>query len=192
MTELEFENLIEENKGLVRAISRSYFLAGGEQDDLYQEGMIGLLDAIKNFDLSRGGFDSHEFKAFASVCIKRQILDAIKHANTQKNQALNNYVSFTQKNSDDEEFELQFNNLSAIGCAQDPESVILSKETNNELIKNLNKVLSAFEKEVLELYLQGDSQSQIAARLEKSVKQIDNTIQRIKTKARQIREVNVW
>ena len=119
-------------------------------------------------------------------------MDAIKHANTQKNQALNNYVSFTQKNGDDEEFELQFNNLSAIGCAQDPESVILSKETNNELIKNLNKVLSAFEKEVLELYLQGDSQSQIAARLEKSVKQIDNTIQRIKTKARQIREVNVW
>lgn len=184
MTESELENLIDAYTDTIRAVCRRYFLMGGSQDDLFQEGMIGLLEACKNFDVSKGDYDSLTFKKFAMVCIKRQILDAIKHANAKKNQPLNNYVSFTQKNDDNEDYELEFNSSCLNYLDVDPETVVLNQETVNEQMQILRNSLSKNELDVLDLYLKGLSQSKIAKELGKTVKQIDNTIQRIKNKVK--------
>ncbi|MBO4569969.1 MAG: sigma-70 family RNA polymerase sigma factor [Clostridia bacterium] len=189
MDEKELENLLETYSETVRAICRKYFLMGGNQDDLFQEGMIGLLEAYRSFDKSRGSFNSKEFKNFALLCIKRQIYDAIKKANNQKNMALNNYVSFTQKNKNNDEFEMDFDNGAELAneLAKNPEQIVLNREDSDLMLNELNKNLSDFEKEVLKLYLDGLTQSKIATKLDKDVKQIDNTIQRIKKKAKEIK-----
>lgn len=184
MKESEIERLIDEYSDIIRAICRRFYLVGGSQEDLFQEGMIGFLEACKHYDSNKGDYESSAFKNFAILCIKRQILDAIKHANAKKNQPLNNYVSFNQKNDDNQEFELEFDSSYANYVDFDPETIILNQETTNEQLKILKDNLSKTEKEVLELYLMGLSQSKIAVKLNKSVKQIDNTIQRIKKKVK--------
>ena len=115
--------LVENYASLIRGICRRFYLVGGTSDDLYQEGMIGLLEAMKHFDESKGTIGDDTFKKFATTCIKRQILDAIKHANTKKNQPLNNSIPIVRKNDEDDEFEIM-----EIGLAQDPEELFISKE----------------------------------------------------------------
>ena len=182
MKENEIEEVIEYFSGAIRAISRKYFLVGGNNEDLFQEGMIGLIEACRSFDEAKGDYKSEEFKRFALVCIKRQMLDAIRKANAKKNGPLNNYVSFHQKNNDDEDFELEFSTLIDEGA--DPETLIIREETAGEQIKMLEDGLSKAEMQVLKLYLGGMKQSQMAIALNKTPKQIDNAIQRIKNKMR--------
>lgn len=185
MNESELENLLDAYTETIRSVCRKYFLIGGNEDDLFQEGMIGLIEACRDFDRSKGDYSSLAFKKFAMVCIKRQIIDAIKHANAKKNQGLNNYVSFNQKNSKDEEFNLEFDSSDIANLIiENPEEQILNKETYNEQLAELESKLTEKEKQVLKLYLEGLTQSKIAKTLNKPVKQIDNTIQRIKKKCK--------
>ena len=185
MKEFEIEDVIEYYLPTIRAISRKYFLVGGNDDDLFQEGMIGLFQALQNYDDSKGDYKSESFKRFATVCIKRQIIDAIKKANAKKNLPLNNYVSFSQKNNEDEDYELEFAepiedyNFS-------PEEMIINEETKAETLNQLTSKLSESEFVVLKLYLSGKKQQEMAKELNKTPKQIDNTIQRIKKKIRKM------
>lgn len=171
--------LVENYASLIRGICRRFYLVGGTSDDLYQEGMIGLLEAAKHFDESKGTIGDDTFKKFATTCIKRQILDAIKHANTKKNSPLNNSVPIVRKNDEDEEFE-----ISEIGMAADPEELFIVKEKQEERLKMLHENLSDFEKEVLDYYLDGLSTGKIAKKLSKTPRSITNTIQRIKNKVK--------
>ena len=169
--------LVENYASLIRGICRRFYLVGGTIDDLYQEGMIGLLEAARHFDETKGTIGDDTFKKFATTCIKRQILDAIKHANTKKNQPLNNSIPMVRKNEEDEEFEIM-----ELGVVSDPEELFISKEKQEERLNILNQNLSDYEKKVLELYLEGLKTNRIAKELNKSPRSITNTIQRIKSK----------
>ncbi len=172
--------LVENYASIIRGICRRFYLVGGTSDDLYQEGMIGLLEAFRKFDETRGTIGDDSFKKYATTCIKRQILDAIKHANTKKNVPLNNAVPIIRKNDDDDdEFEIH-----EIGIAADPEELFISKEKQEERLSSLSEVLSDFEKRVLSLYLDGLTTSDIAKELGKTPRSITNTIQRIKLKVK--------
>lgn len=172
--------LVENYASLIRGICRRFYLVGGTSDDLYQEGMIGLLEAFRKFDESRGTVGDDSFKRFATTCIKRQILDAIKHANTKKNQPLNSSVPILRKNEEDDEFE-----ISELGMATDPEELFIVKEKQEERLTILAETLSEFEKAVLGYYLEGLSTKDIAKKLGKTPRSITNTIQRIKTKVKE-------
>jgi len=172
--------LVENYASLIRGICRRFYLVGGTSDDLYQEGMIGLLEAAKNFDESKGTIGDDTFRRFATTCIKRQILDAIKHANTKKNQPLNNSVPIIRRNDEDDEFE-----ISELGMAADPEELFITKEKQEERLKLLSEKLSKFEQIVLEYYLDGLSTGAIAKKVNKTPRSITNTIQRIKNKVKQ-------
>jgi len=169
----DIEEIIEKYSDSVRAVCRKYYLIGGNEDDLFQEGMIGFLQALKDYDESRGGIDSESFKKFALMCARRQILDAIKHQNTKKNQPLNSSVSFDVEGRVDSTLQKMIN----------PEDVYIAKEQSAEKLNQIVENLSDFELEVFKLYMDGKTQSKIAKILGKDVKSIDNTIQRIKNKA---------
>ena len=175
----QLEEVIVKFSGIVRSISRRYYLVGGSEDDLFQEGLIGLFEACKNYH-GEGDINSEEFKNFAKICIKRQIYDAIKTANKKHNEPLNTYVPIIKTNSDDQEYER--NDILEIEEENNPEELFLSKEGHNEKLNLVKSKLSTFENQVLELYLAGEKQSEIAKQLGKDVKSIDNTIQRIKNK----------
>jgi len=172
--------LVENYASLIRGICRRFYLVGGTSDDLYQEGMIGLLEAAKHFDETKGTIGDDTFRKFATTCIKRQILDAIKHANTKKNQPLNNSVPMVRKNEEDEEFE-----IAELGVALDPEEMFLTKEKQEERLKILSEKLSLYEQTVLGLYLEGLNTKSIAKQLGKTPRSITNTIQRIKNKVKE-------
>ncbi len=173
-----FNNLVDQYASMIRAICRKFYLIGGTSEDLYQEGMIGFLEAIKNFDTSRAEYGSEVFTKYAMTCVKRKVIDAIKHANAQKNMALNNSVPIVRTNSEDEEFE-----IGEIG-AGDPEEIYLSHETADERIDLLIRILSDKERKVLSLYLEGMTSAQIAKELGTSARSVTNTIQRIKLKVK--------
>lgn len=177
LTSGELEDLIESYTSTVRAICRKFYLVGGSQDDLFQEGMIGLFEACKTYKDS--DYNSSHFKNFAILCIKRQIYDAIKHANKKGNAPLNTYVPINKTNSENQEYETA---LSYAGDAVSPEDIVIDQEDYDEKIEICKKSLSDFEIKVLDRYLQGERQSEIAKDLNKPVKSIDNTIQRIKSK----------
>ncbi len=172
--------LVENYASLIRGICRRFYLVGGTSEDLYQEGMIGLLEAFRKFDESRGTVGDDSFKKFATTCIKRQMLDAIKHANTKKNQPLNSSVPILRKNEEDDEFE-----ISELGTASDPEELFIVKEKQEERLAILAETLSEFEKAVLKYYLEGLSTKDIAKKLGKTPRSVTNTIQRIKTKVKE-------
>lgn len=174
-----FNKLVEQYASMIRGICRRFYLVGGTNEDIYQEGMIGFLEAIRSFDTTRGEIGGELFTKYAMTCVKRKVIDAIKHANAQKNIPLNNSVSITQTNSEDEEFE-----IGEIGTAFDPEEIYLLHESDDERIDLLIKILSPFEQKVLSLYLQGLTSSEIAKKLGKTARSVTNTIQRIKLKVK--------
>lgn len=174
-----FNKLVEQYASMIRAVCRRFYLVGGTSEDLYQEGMIGFLEAIKNFDTSRADYGSEVFTKYAMTCVKRKIIDAIKHANAQKNQPLNNSVPIVRTNSEDEEFE-----IGEIGMAGDPEEIFLSHESDDERIDLLIRILSKNEQKVLSLYLEGLTNAQIGKELGISARSVTNTIQRIKLKVK--------
>ena len=166
-------------KPLAKKISRRYFLAGGDQDDTFQEAMIGLFKGFQSYKIS----ENSDFKSFATLCITRQIQSAIKSANRIKNKMLTEAISLNNQGAfetiDDIDGEYSF----VLPSNQpDAENTLISKENVNEMLNQINKLLSPLEKQVLNLYLEGKTYKEIALKIDKSIKSVENALTRIKCK----------
>jgi len=173
----ELEDLIQRYQNFVYHKSTPYFLAGAEKEDIVQEGMIGLYKAIKSYDLEK----DITFKYFADLCIKRQIITAIKTYSRQKHMPLNSYLSLNKTNNDEEDDREIIEKLD-IEIVPDPLEKITIKETYQKIENKMSKLLSPFEQQVYYSYLSGYSYAQIAKSLGSHSKAVDNAIQRIKKK----------
>lgn len=162
--------LIARYKPLVLRLSRARYLAGGDREDLIQEGMIGLFQAVRDFDPENGS----SFLNFAALCVNRQMLHAIEAAGREKNRLLNDSV--TLEDAEWEQLPLRE--------AVSPEEIVIGKEFNDERVGELLEKLSPMEQKVLKLYLDGLDYKEIAEVLKKSPKSIDNALQRIRRKVR--------
>jgi RNA polymerase sporulation-specific sigma factor len=171
--------LLARYRNFARSKARSYFLAGSDKEDVVQEGMIGLYKAIRDFDLSQ----ETPFRAFAELCISRQILTAIKTANRQKHQPLNTSVSLDAPvyNDDSGADRTVGDNIPAPSLS-DPVEMVISAEEIEALRTSLSGNLTDLEGDVLRLYMDGKSYEEIAGALGNHVKSIDNALQRIKRK----------
>ena len=161
---LDEEASLRQYAQLVRRVIRPYYLQGGDYDDLYQEGMVGLLRAVRRYDPDRGA----GFEAFASVCIRRQAIDALRRDAFLSEQD-KKLLELTPDSAPD----------------SDPELLCLANESAKEITEHLSGLLSAFEASVLDLYLGGLSTAEIAARLGREYKSVDNAIGRIRRKLAQ-------
>ncbi|WDM21547.1 RNA polymerase sporulation sigma factor SigH [Paenibacillus polymyxa] len=179
---LEF--LINKYRNFVRAKARSYFLIGADREDIIQEGMIGLYKSIRDFK----GDKLASFKAFAELCITRQIITAIKTATRQKHIPLNSYVSL-DKPIYDEESDRTLLDVICGTQVSDPEELIINQEEFVGLEDKMSEILSELERKVLMLYLDGRSYQEIAEDLDRHVKSIDNALQRVKRKLEKYLEV---
>lgn len=171
------EYLINKYKSFVRAKARTYFLIGADREDIVQEGMIGLFKAIRDFR----GDKLSSFRAFAELCITRQIITAIKTATRQKHIPLNSYVSLN-KPIFDEESDRTLMDVISEERVSDPEEMIINREEFSGIESKMGEILSGLEWEVLSLYLQGRSYQEISEDLDRHVKSIDNALQRVKRK----------
>ena len=171
------EFLLGKYKNFVRSKARSYFLIGADHEDIVQEGMIGLFKAIRDYQADR----LSSFRAFAELCITRQIITAIKTATRQKHVPLNSYVSLN-KPIYDEESDRTLMDVIVEGRAQNPEELIIGRENLVSFRDQVDKVLSGLEQDVLNAYLDGKSYQEIADKLGRHVKSIDNALQRVKRK----------
>lgn len=171
------EYILAKYKNLVRARAKDYYLAGADRDDLVQEGMIGLFKAIRDFDITKQA----SFCGFAELCIKRQILTAVKMATRQKHMPLNSYVSLSKPVYEDES-ERTLVDMLARRESVDPEELFLRREKAEALEAEIAKKLSRLEQTVLSLYLGGMNYQEIAVELKRPPKSIDNALQRIKRK----------
>lgn len=178
------EYLINKYKNFVRAKARSYFLIGADREDIVQEGMIGLYKAIRDFK----GDKLASFKAFAELCITRQIITAIKTATRQKHIPLNSYVSL-DKPIYDEDSDRTLLDVICGTRVSDPEELIINQEEFVGLEDKMSEILSDLERKVLMLYLDGRSYQEIAVDLDRHVKSIDNALQRVKRKLERYLEV---
>ena len=175
------EELLKKYKGLVHAKCRSFYIVGASYEDLVQEGMIGLLGAILDFDADK----NDSFPAFASLCIRRQLISALKAANTKKNIPLNTYISLSNPVKDDKEGRTLGEVLQVAGV--DPEEILITEESEKSVLRRLNASLSVFEKQVLSEYLQNRSFEEIAQTLSTTKKSVDNAVQRIRQKLNRIK-----
>jgi len=171
------EYLINKYKKFVRAKARTYFLIGADREDIIQEGMIGLYKAIRDFR----GDKLSSFRAFAELCITRQIITAIKTATRQKHIPLNSYISLNKPIFDEESDRTLLDIINEENVS-DPEEVMISREEFAGIELKMNEILSNLEWEVLSQYLQGRSYQEIAQELNRHVKSIDNALQRVKRK----------
>ncbi len=171
------EHLINKYKNFVRAKARTYFLIGADREDIIQEGMIGLFKAVRDFK----GDKLSSFRAFAELCITRQIITAIKTATRQKHIPLNSYISLN-KPIFDEESDRTLMDVICEGKVSDPEEMMINREEFKNIEGKMSEVLSELEWEVLSYYLQGKSYNEIAVDLDRHVKSIDNALQRVKRK----------
>jgi len=171
------EYLVDKYKNFVRAKARSYFLIGADKEDIIQEGMIGLFKAIRDYKLDK----LTSFRAFAELCITRQIITAIKTATRQKHIPLNSYVSLNKPVYDEESDRTLIDILSTTKITN-PEEIIISREEFIFIEKKMGEILSSLEWKVLMAYLEGKSYQEIAVELKRHVKSIDNALQRVKRK----------
>ena len=171
------EYLIFKYENFVKAKAKSYFLIGADKEDIYQEGMIGLYKAIRDFNPEK----STSFKAFAEICVTRQIITAIKTATRQKHIPLNTYVSLNKPIYEEESERTLLDVLSGLRIS-DPEELMISKEQIRFIEETISEVLSGLERKVLTSYLDGKSYQEIACDLERHSKSIDNALQRVKRK----------
>lgn len=171
------EHLINKYKNFVRAKARSYFLIGADREDIIQEGMIGLYKAIRDFKSDKLA----SFRAFAELCITRQMITAIKTATRQKHIPLNSYVSLNKPIYDEESDRTLLDVLSG-NKITDPEELVISREEFIDIEVKMGEFLSDLEREVLNAYLDGKSYQEIAMELNRHVKSIDNALQRVKRK----------
>ena len=167
-TEAE-EVLVKRFGRLVKAVARPLFLAGGDGEDLIQEGMTGLVAAIRTFSPDSGA----SFRTYAEVCIRRRLLSAVKTASRYKHGPLNTAVSFDSS---------QLDEVLPTTLSRDLEEQVLSQEQTDEMHRQLGHVLSGFEHDILRLFLEGLSYQEMADELERPVKSVDNAVQRIRKK----------
>ena len=177
--------LITKFRPFVRMKARSYFLIGADKEDIIQEGMIGLYKAIRDFRSDK----LSSFRAFAELCIIRQIITAIKTATRQKHIPLNSYISLDKPIYDEESDRTLMDVLTGNGV-DDPEDLIIHNEEFQYMEEKMSEVLSELEREVLALYLDGQSYQEISEKLERHVKSIDNALQRVKRKLEQHLQIN--
>lgn len=171
------EYLINKYKNFVRIKARSYFLIGADREDIIQEGMIGLYKAIRDFRSDK----LSSFRAFAELCVTRQIITAIKTATRQKHMPLNSYVSLNKPIYDEDSDRTLMDVISGAKVT-DPEELIISREEFGDIEQKIGEILSGLELEVLTAYLDGKSYQEIAVSLDRHVKSIDNALQRVKRK----------
>ena len=170
--------LLQRYRRFTRAKARGYFLIGADSDDIEQEGMIGLFKAVRDFRPDRQA----SFRAFAELCITRQIITAIKTATRQKHQPLNSYLSLSGSRPGDEQGSGSVEEVLEAKGLIDPIEFIISMEDLRSMRQMMTEMLSKLEVEVLRLYVEGKSYQEIAGVLGRHVKSIDNALQRIKRK----------
>lgn len=173
--------IMNKYKNLVRSKAKSMYILGADSDDLIQEGMIGLFKAVRDFDSGRDA----SFFTFADLCISRQMYTAVQASRRQKHIPLNTYISLyatVQENRDGSEEDAALVNILARKSEQSPEEMLIDKENVEQLEKTIDKELSGFEKQVLDLYMTGMKYTQIAKVLGRDEKSTDNALQRIKSK----------
>ncbi len=175
--DVALEYLINKYKNFVRAKARSYFLIGADREDIIQEGMIGLYKAIRDFRMDK----LSSFRAFAELCITRQIITAIKTATRQKHIPLNSYISLNKPIYDEDSDRTLLDVISGSKIS-DPEELIISREEFDDIEEKMSEILSSLEWKVLMSYLEGKSYQEIAEDLKRHVKSIDNALQRVKRK----------
>jgi RNA polymerase sporulation-specific sigma factor len=171
------EYIINKYKNFVRVKAKSYFLVGADREDIIQEGMIGLFKAIRDFKADK----LSSFRAFAELCITRQIITAIKTATRQKHIPLNSYISLNKPVYDEDSDRTMLDIVSGAKI-MDPEQVFIDHELSNDLRDKIKQNLSELESQVLVAYLEGESYQEMAKKLTRHVKSIDNALQRVKRK----------
>ena len=171
------EHLLNKYKNFVRTKARSYFLIGADHEDIVQEGMIGLYKAIRDFKPEK----LTSFRAFAELCVTRQIITAIKTATRQKHIPLNSYVSLN-KPIYDEESDRTLLDVISEEVPSDPEAMLIDREDLSFIEGRIGEMLSDLEKQVLVLYMEGKSYVEISKTMGRHVKSVDNALQRIKRK----------
>jgi RNA polymerase sporulation-specific sigma factor len=179
--EVALQVLLERYRRFARAKARGYFIVGADADDIEQEGMIGLFKAARDFRPERQA----SFRAFAELCITRQVITAIKTATRQKHQPLNRYVSISGVRGGDEPGERSIEDMLVSHYTPDPAETVLANERMAQMRQSMADMLSGLEVDVLRLYVEGKSYQEIGEQLGRHVKSIDNALQRIKRKVDQ-------
>ena len=172
------ETLLTRYRNFARMKARSYFLAGADKDDIVQEGMIGLYKAIRDFSADRQA----SFRAFAEICITRQIITAVKTATRQKHVPLNQYVSLSKPVTTEDDADWMLQDVIQTEHVADPAELVISHDELRSIKIAFAEILSDFEAEVLHMYVEGKSYQEIGTHLDRHVKSIDNALQRIKRK----------
>jgi RNA polymerase sporulation-specific sigma factor len=173
-----YDRIVRRYYGFVRLKASSYFLIGGDSDDLVQEGLVGLYKAVRDFRTDR----ESSFRNFAELCITRQIITAVKTSTRNKHTPLNEYVSFSQTPAAGGDGDPTLDELLPGPTVHDPVNQVISTEELHSLVACLSSVLSELESSVLSLYLDGHSYEAIGAQLECDTKTVDNALQRVKRK----------
>lgn len=178
--------IMEKYKNLVRKKAKSMYILGADNDDLIQEGMIGLFKAVRDYDAGRDA----SFYTFADLCVSRQMYNAVQASRREKHAPLNSYISLYEDMAETEEDgAMELVNVIASNIETNPEQIFIDKENVAQIEAIIEKELSSFEKQVLDLYITGMAYSQIAKVLGRDEKSTDNALQRLKTKLR--RAVNL-
>ncbi|MBA2506681.1 MAG: RNA polymerase sporulation sigma factor SigH [Thermoleophilaceae bacterium] len=173
-----YDRIVKRYYGFVRLKASSYFLIGGDSDDLIQEGLVGLYKAVRDYRTDR----ESSFRNFAELCITRQIITAVKTATRNKHTPLNQYVSFSQTPAAATDSEPTLDEVLPGPEAHEPSNQVISSEELSSLVSCLSSVLSDLESQVLSLYLDGYSYETVAEKLECDTKTVDNALQRVKRK----------
>ena len=174
--------IIDKYKNLVRKKAKSMYILGADNDDLIQEGMIGLFKAVRDFDAGRDA----SFYTFADLCVSRQMYNAVQASRREKHAPLNTYISLyaDMAETEGESSGMELVNVLASEVETNPEQLLIDKENVADIEAIIDKELSSFEKQVLDLYITGMSYSQIAKVLSRDEKSTDNALQRLKSKLR--------
>ena len=173
--------IMEKYKNLVRKKAKSMYMLGADNDDLIQEGMIGLFKAVRDYDAGRDA----SFYTFADLCVSRQMYNAVQASRREKHAPLNSYISLYEDMAETEEDgAMELVNVIASNIETNPEQIFIDKENVAQIEAIIEKELSSFEKQVLDLYITGMAYSQIAKVLGRDEKSTDNALQRLKTKLR--------
>lgn len=181
---IALEYIIRKYKNFVKSKSRTYFLIGADREDIIQEGMIGLYKSVRDFKADK----TSSFRAFAELCVTRQIITAIKTATRQKHMPLNSYISLNKPIFEDES-ERTLMDIVAGAKNNDPENLIINLENVFAIESKIGELLSSLEWEVLMEYLDGRSYQEMALNLDRRVKSIDNALQRVKHKVEKYLEI---
>ena len=183
---IALETILLRYKNLVCAKAKTYYLAGADEDDMIQEGLIGLYNAVKKFDGDRFPF----FKMFALICVKHRMVNAVKEASRKKHRPLNFYVSLDSSDSSEGSDSPLSETIPDQAIESDPESLLIDRENYSSVEDKINKSLSTFELDVLMLYLEDRSYKEIAKILSRDEKAVDNAVQRIKKKLLYLKKDN--